>query len=106
MLKIHQPDKGPERLGDILGKLFTARGWGRRSARMQLERAWAEVTNARERQATRVVRLQRGVFEVEVNDSILLQEMSNFGKRRLLEKLKKQLPGSAVKELRFRAGAW
>jgi predicted nucleic acid-binding Zn ribbon protein len=106
MLKIYQPDKGPERLGDILGKLFTARGWGRRSARMQLERAWANVTDERQRECTRVIRLQRGIFEVEVSNAILLQEMSNFGKRRLLEKLKKQLPGTTVTELRFRAGSW
>lgn len=106
MLKIHRPDPGPEPLGDILGKLFAARGWGRRSARMQLERAWAEVADERQRQASRVVQLKRGVFEVEVNDSIVLQEMSNFGKRRLLDKLKKQLPGTPIAELRFRAGTW
>ena len=34
---------GPENLGDILGKLFAARGWGRKSERVRLELAWADV---------------------------------------------------------------
>ena len=39
---IYKPDPGPERLKDILARVFTLRGWGRRSARLHLERAWAE----------------------------------------------------------------
>ena len=32
--------KGPESLGEILSRLFTARGWGRRQDRLRLEEAW------------------------------------------------------------------
>ena len=35
-------DKGPEALRDILGRLFAAKGWGRRQERLQLEEAWTE----------------------------------------------------------------
>ena len=33
--------KGPEALGEILSRLFAARGWGRRQDRLRLEQAWA-----------------------------------------------------------------
>ena len=34
--------KGPEPLGEILSRLFTANGWGRKQDRLRLEQAWAE----------------------------------------------------------------
>lgn len=103
---IYQPDKGPENLKDILSRMFTLRGWGRRSARLHLERAWVAAVESKHRQQTRVLRLYRGIFEVEVNDSVLMQELSNFHRRKLLAKLKESLPNEHVKELKFRAGTW
>src|SRR5947209_3450069 len=38
----HHSPKGPELLGEVLARLFTARGWGRRQDRLHRERAWAE----------------------------------------------------------------
>ena len=38
--------KGPESLGEILSRLFTARGWGRRQDRLRLEEAWAAAVAA------------------------------------------------------------
>src|SRR5262245_25088934 len=97
---IYKPDPGPENLKDILGRLFTLRGWGRRSARLHLERAWANAIEASHREQTRVLSLRRGILEVEVNDSVLLQELSSFHRRRLLEILKKSLPNENVKDLK------
>ena len=34
---------GPENLAEVLSRLFTSRGWGRKSERVALENAWAEV---------------------------------------------------------------
>ena len=50
--------------------------------------------------------LRRKVFEVEVRSAILLQELAQFHKRRLLEILRKLLPGVPITDLRFRSGAW
>ena len=95
--------KGPESLGDILGRLFTSRGWGRKSERLQLEEAWATASGEFAGK-TRVAGLRRGVLEVEVAPGALLQELAAFHKRRLLEAMKKALPNATVKEIRFRAG--
>jgi predicted nucleic acid-binding Zn ribbon protein len=99
-------EKGPELLGEILSRLFAARGWGRRQGRLHLERAWAEATGPALAADTRVAGLRRGVLEVEVSNSALLQELAHFHKRRLLEELRRRLPGVPLGDLRFRAGTW
>src|ERR1700730_12653182 len=102
-------DSGPETLKEILARLFTAKGWGRRQGRLHLEKAWAAalaaVAMGPENTAhTRVAGMQRGILEVEVNSGVLLQELAQFHKRRLLEALRCQLPGTTVADLRFRSG--
>ncbi len=97
-------DKGPELLRDILGRLFTARGWGRRQGRLHLEQAWADCAGPEFGPHTRVAGLRRGVLEVEVANAVLLQELAHFHKRRLLEQLRTRLPGTPLTDLRFRAG--
>ena len=89
-------EKGPEKLGDILGRLFTARGWGRTSERQRLETAWATAAGADIAGKCRVVALRRGTLEVEVTAGALLQELASFHKKRLLEAMKAALPGTKV----------
>ena len=98
--------KGPESLGEILSRLFTARGWGRRQDRLRLEEAWDAAVAACGLAAgeTKVAALRRGVLEVVVGSGVLLQEMAHYHKRRLLEQLRGRLPGTTVTDLRFRAG--
>ena len=113
-------DKGPEPVGEILSRLFTARGWGRRQERLRLEQAWQEVVGqvcqqvvgpvsppAASRQAaeqTQVGGIRRGVLDVIVGNAVLLQELAHFRKRQLLEGLRQRLPRLPITELRFRAG--
>jgi predicted nucleic acid-binding Zn ribbon protein len=97
---------GPESLGEILSRLFTARGWGRRQDRLRLEEAWTSAVAAcgLAAEQTKVAALRRGVLEVVVGSGVLLQEMAHYHKRRLLEQLRQRLPGTTVTDLRFRAG--
>jgi hypothetical protein len=97
-------DKGPEAIGDILGRLFAARGWGRRQGRLHLERAWAAAAGEEVAARTRVGGFRRGVLEVVVGNAVLLQELAHYHKRRLLEALRGRLPGTTLTDLRFRAG--
>jgi len=97
-------ERGPERLSEVLSRLFTERGWGRHQERTRLERIWAEVAGPEIAAQTRVGAMRRGVLEIEVTNSALLQELAGFHKRRLLDALRMELPGAAPKDLRFRAG--
>ena len=96
--------KGPEPIAEVLARLFTARGWGRRQDRLHLERAWAEAAGPEYAAQTRVAGLRRNVLEVVVGNAVLLQELAHFHKRRLLEQLRRRLPGTSLNDLRFRAG--
>jgi predicted nucleic acid-binding Zn ribbon protein len=97
---------GPEKIGEILSRLFAARGWGRRQERLRLEQAWAEAVGPDFAPRTRVAGIRRNVLEVEVASAVLLQELAQFHKRRLLEALRKGLSGVTIADLRFRAGTW
>jgi predicted nucleic acid-binding Zn ribbon protein len=103
-LRRDTPERGPERLGEILSRLFTARGWGRRQERLRLEKAWAEAAGHEHAAHSRAAALRRGVLEVVVDNAVLLQELAHFHKRRLLEQLRRRLPGTPLTDLRFRAG--
>jgi predicted nucleic acid-binding Zn ribbon protein len=98
--------KGPENLGDILGRLFASRGWGRKNDRLKLETAWAEAAGPELLKSTRLMHLRRGVMEVEVKTAVLMQELAQFHKRSLLGKLRKLLPTLTLTDLKFKAGAW
>lgn len=99
-------EKGPENLAEVLSRLFTARGWGRRTERVRLEQAWAEVVGPDAAPETRVAGLRRGILEVEVRTSVLMQELAQFRKRSLLSALRTALPGMTVTDLKFRSAAW
>src|SRR3954464_8903304 len=100
-IRRNAPRKGPEGLGEILSRLFTARGWGRRQDRLHLERAWSEVAGPEYAACTRVEALRRGVLEVTVGNAVVLQELSHFHRRRLLEGLRRKLPSTPLTDLRF-----
>ena len=99
-------DRGPEKLADVLGRLFTSRGWGRKSDRLRLEAAWTDAAGEPLVKDTRLLGLKRGVLEVEVRNAVLLQELTQFHKRPLLAKLRKALPGVTLTDIKFRAGVW
>ncbi|MBX7105168.1 MAG: DUF721 domain-containing protein [Gemmataceae bacterium] len=97
--------RGPEKIGEVLARLFTARGWGRATERQQLESAWARAAGADIAPYTRVLGLKRGVLEVEVRGGgALLHELAGFHKRRLIATLAPLLCGRPLKDIRFRAG--
>src|SRR5713226_8280293 len=103
MINRRQPnEKGPELLGEVLSRLFTARGWGRRQDRLRLEEAWdaAMAACGLAPDQAKVGALRRGVLEVVVGNGVLLQEMAHYHKRRLLEHLRGRLPGTTVTDVR------
>lgn len=102
-IRREEPDRGPEHLAEVLSRLFTAKGWGRRQDRLHLEKAWAEAAPEFATH-TRVGQLRKGVLEVLVDSAVLLQELTHYHRRRLLEQLRKRLPNTSLTDLRFRVG--
>jgi predicted nucleic acid-binding Zn ribbon protein len=103
-IRRHTPERGPERIGEVVARLFAARGWGRSQERQRLEQAWLAAVGDEHARHTRIGALRRGVLEVVVDNAVLLQELAGFHKRRLLQQLRRLLPNTPVNDLRFRAG--
>ncbi|CAN5508634.1 hypothetical protein BH11PLA2_BH11PLA2_08670 [soil metagenome] len=101
-----KPTDGPEKLSDVIGRLIIARGWGRNAERARLEGAWQAAATDIAVAETRVMSLRRGVLEVEVRSPILLQELAQFHKRRLLASLRQMLPSITLSDLKFKSGTW
>ena len=98
--------KGPEAIGEVVSRLFAARGWGRQQDRLRLERAWEAAAGAQYAPHTRVGGFKRKVLEVDVKGAVMLQELTQFHKKRILEHLRKALTGLPIADIRFRAGTW
>lgn len=94
--------RGPKRIGDLLTRVLTKYGVTQLTLQDELESAWGEAAGAAVARHTRPGALRRGVLEVLVDNSVLLQELEGFEKARLLAVLQEKLPQHRVVALRFR----
>lgn len=99
-------EEGIESLKEVLARLIAARGWGRRQARLHLEKAWESAIGPNAAPHTRLSGIRRGVMEIEVDNAVLMQELAMFQKRSLLARLRELLKGTTINDLKFRAGNW
>jgi predicted nucleic acid-binding Zn ribbon protein len=93
----------PQKLGDVLAQLTARHGFARVRSQVMYDDAWRDVAGDLANRS-RVGALRRGVLEITVSHSTLVQEML-FQKPRLLEGLASRLPGQEIKDLKFRVGA-
>src|SRR3954463_1089913 len=96
--------RGPRALSEILGELFTVRGYGRLRARHELEEAWTAAVGEPACRQTRLGEVRRGVLNVTVAHPALLEELAAFRKSELLAALRRDAPGTVVHDIRFRVG--
>jgi predicted nucleic acid-binding Zn ribbon protein len=95
---------GPQRIDDIFAELLFRRGYARELTAASFAQAWAEAVGPQWAAASRAGQLKRGVLEVFVENSTLLQELT-FQKQALLAALAGRLPEQGISDLRFRLGA-
>ncbi len=96
--------RGPRALSEILGELFTVRGYGRLRALSELEDVWNTAVGEPLCHQTRIGEVRRGVLSVTVSHSTLLEELAAFRKRELLQALRVGAPGTTIHDIRFRIG--
>jgi predicted nucleic acid-binding Zn ribbon protein len=95
--------KQPETIGNILSELMARRGLARIQSTEVLETAWRQAAGPLAAQYTRVGSIRRGVLEVIVANSTLVQELG-YQKSGILAALQQLLPDQGIKCLRFSAG--
>jgi hypothetical protein len=98
------PSRGPRALSEILGELFTVRGYSRLQARQELEDAWNAVLGEPTCYQTQLGEVRRGVLNVTVAHSTLLEELAAFRKPALLAALRSNAPATPIHDIRFRVG--
>jgi len=96
--------RGPKPLGEILGDLFAARGYGRLRAAGELEEAWASAVGEAGAGQTKLGGVRRGVLNVTVAHPTLLEELASFRKPALLAALRRDAPSTPIHDIRFRVG--
>src|SRR5207237_4765327 len=93
--------RGPRVLSEILGELFTVRGYGRFRARGELSAAWDAAVGEPLCRQTQLGEVRRGVLNVTVSHPALLEELAAFRKPALLAALRSGAPGTTIQDIRF-----
>jgi len=94
----------PKQIGNVIAQLVQRKGYAQVRAAGERDTAWQEIAGEQFAPSTRVAGIRRGVFEVLVANSLMMQELT-FRKEALLAGLQEKLPEAGIKQLRFRLGS-
>ncbi len=91
----------PRPLGSLLTRLMARTGYDRQQGSDALRSAWAEVAPASLQGSSQPGTVRRGVLEVFVSHSALVQEFG-FHKREVLAGLQRLVPAEGITDIRCR----
>lgn len=96
-----------KKMGDIVGQLLVKRGYANVQQAASLDAAWNQAVGERFSSQTKAGQVKRGVLEVFVGNSAILQELT-FVKAKLVKSLAQAAATSQVPEkirdIKFRVG--
>ena len=93
----------PQPIGDVISQLMPRRGYARVRAAGACTEAWRAAAGERLASCTRATAIRRGVLEVLVENSTMVQEI-NFQKKALINRLAELLPEENIRDVKFRVG--
>jgi predicted nucleic acid-binding Zn ribbon protein len=94
----------PKQMRDVLSQLLAKRGYAQIQTAASCEAAWREAVGEKLAGHTRPGNVRRGILEVLVRNSSVLQELS-FLKAKAVKTLSRLVPEQQIKGVRFRVGA-
>lgn len=92
----------PQHVRKVLSELIALKGLARVHGTEQLQQAWRTVAGDEMGRKSRVLELTRGVLNVGVSNSALLNELAGFHKQALLEQLQQQFAHLKIQDIKFR----
>lgn len=92
----------PQHVGKVLSELIALKGLARVHGSQQLQQAWQTVAGEEIGRRSRVMELTRGVLQISVGSSAVLNELAGFHKQTLLEALHQQFPHLKIRDIKFR----
>ena len=96
-----QQSRGPQPIGRIVSRLLARTGYDREQASDTLAAAWRAALPAELADHARPGLVRRGVLEVFVSHSAIVQEFS-FHKHAVLAALRERLPTAGITDIRCR----
>lgn len=93
----------PQPIGDVLAELLARRGYARVQSGTACADAWREAAGEALAAHSRATQVRRGVLDVTVRHSTLVQEIG-YQKRAILARLGELLPDEKIRDLKFRVG--
>jgi predicted nucleic acid-binding Zn ribbon protein len=96
--------RGPQRMADVVSGLLSRRGYAHEQSAALSLAAWSTAAGPEIARHTRPGNVRRGVLEVYVRNSTVMQELA-FQRRQLIQKLTAALPDQKIRDLKFRIGA-
>lgn len=97
-----RPASVPGTLGAALSQLIALKGLAHERGDAQLEKTWAEVAGERITGRTVVMGMHRGVLQIAVASSAMLNELAAFHKGRLVAELQAREPRLKLRDIKFR----
>ena len=96
-------DRTPQQVADVISGLIARHGYANEQGERELSESWRKVVGDEMGGDSTTGNLRRGVLEIVVRNSIVLQELA-FRKRELIRNLVEQLPERNIRDIRFRVG--
>ena len=94
----------PQRISEVVSRWLSRRGYGQLRSTSELRDLWKTAVGPQMAPHSRPGTLRRGVLEVLVRNSTVLQELT-FQKKQLLKQLSRSGQKTQFEDLRFRIGA-
>lgn len=94
----------PKSVGDAISQLLARKGYAQIQTAAGCTAAWQAAVGAKLAAHTRPGNVKRGVLEVLVRNSAVLQELA-FVKAKVIKQLKLSIPEQQIRDVRFRVGA-
>lgn len=95
--------RGVRKLGDVVNDLLARRGYAQEQQAVVCQTAWRSAVGERIGVDTRVGEIRRGVLEVMVRNSAVMQEIT-FQKKQILAALAASVSEQTIRDLRLRVG--
>ena len=95
--------RGPQKMAEVVAGLLARRGYAQVQTASTCDKAWRDAAGPRFALHSRPGNVKRGVLEITVRNSAVIQELT-FQKKQLLARIAALLPDQKIKDLKFKVG--
>ena len=95
--------RGAQPIAELLSRLLARKGYAQLQSADDRAEAWSDVVGPQLAKDSCVGNVRRGVLEVTVRNSAVVQELT-FQKKRILREITAAIPELKVRDIRFRVG--